>query len=163
MCIHTIHMSPAEEIYISVARQPSFKGLRQADGILPSVKCTLSVQQCALLIKGHIKSLDDQVYQIDDYVVVIKHYWQFLSGCAQYTRRLNSSVVQPAVISILGVSPTIGRKFGDSMASALKYCFDKGELCNVGKATVAQCKKRDSQFQRCGFRCGSFAIYIRRH
>ena len=100
----------------------------------------MSLQQCELLIKGHLKSLDDQVYQSDDPEVVIKHYLPFLCGCAQYTRRLNSSVVQQAVQSILGVPSHIGKKFGDAMASSLKYCNDKGKSAMSGKKLSASVK-----------------------
>ena len=74
------------------------------------LKCTLSLQQCELLINGYIKNVDDQMYKNDDPEVVVKHYSQFLCACAQYTRRLNSSVVEQAIISILGVRVGVAKK-----------------------------------------------------
>ena len=97
------------------------------------VKCTLSVEQCELLLKGHVASLDDQIYKNEDQEVVVKQYLQFLCACAQYTLRLNSKVVQQAAVSIFGIPPTGAKMFAEAMVQALQYCKIKGKCASSGK------------------------------
>ena len=97
------------------------------------VKFTLSVEQCEILLKDHVASLDDQIYKNEDLEVVVKHYLQFLCACAQYTLRLNSKVVQQAAVSIFGIPPTGAKMFAEAMVLALQYCMSKGKCASSGK------------------------------
>ena len=114
------------------------------------VKCTLSVEQCELLLKGHVASLDDQIYKNEDQEVVVKHYLQFLCACAQYTSRLNSKVAQQAAVSIFGIPPTGAKMFAEAMVQALQYCMIKGKCASSGKKLSDSVKSVVLSF-RCRF------------
>ena len=103
-------------------------------------KCTLSLEQCELLVKGHVVDLADQVYNNEDQEVVVKHYLGFLCGCAQYTNRLNASTVEKAALHIFGVSTVSARRFSESLSHALAYCYAKGNQATSGKKLSAAVK-----------------------
>ena len=114
------------------------------------VKCTLSVEQCELLLKGHVAFLDDQIYKNEDLAVVVKHYLQFLCACAQYTLRLSSKVVQQAAVSIFGIPLTGAKMFAEAMVQALQYCMIKGKCASSGKKLSDSVKSVVLSFRSAG-------------
>jgi hypothetical protein len=67
--------------------------------------------------------------------VIVKRYLGFLVACGQQTNRLNPKLVASAAKEVFGCSDFIGKKFGEVVASALSYCYNKAGKATSGKKT----------------------------
>ena len=64
--------------------------------------CTISVEVCANLLKGHVQTLEDDKFLNCDVEQVVGSYQQFLVSAGACTPRLKVSVVQKAAQEVFG-------------------------------------------------------------
>ena len=74
-----------------------------------------------LLLKNHIKSLDDLQFVHRDEEVVVARYQPFLEECARKTSRISVAMLQKTAIDHFGCSQTIAHQFANAMADALPF------------------------------------------
>ena len=86
-----------------------------------------------LLLKNHIKSLDDLRFVHRDEEVVVARYQPFLEECARKTSRISVAMLQKAAIDHFGCSQAIAHQFANAMANAFSFCFKKVRSATSGK------------------------------
>ena len=92
-----------------------------------------------LLLKNHIKSLDDLRFVHRDEEVVVARYQPFLEECARKTSRISVAMLQKAAIDHFGCSQTIAHQFANAMANAFSFCFKKVRSAKSGKKLSNAC------------------------
>ena len=101
-------------------------------------RCLLDGPVCDLLLKSHVRNLDDAVFFQDDTDSVVEQYLGFLAAVARVTTRLKVSLVSASACRVFGCCPATGCKFGAAMVAALHWCYEKGRKASSG------CKLSDS-------------------
>ena len=86
-----------------------------------------------LLLKNHIKSLDELRFVHRDEEVVVARYQPFLEECARKTSRISVAMLQKAAIDHFGCSHSIAHQFANAMANAFSFCFQKIKSASTGK------------------------------
>ena len=86
-----------------------------------------------LLLKNHIKSLDDLRFVHRDEEVVVARYQPFLEECARKTSRISVAMLQKAAIDHFGCSQAMAHQFANAMANAFSFCFKKVRSAKSGK------------------------------
>ena len=96
-------------------------------------KNALDDQAYQLLLKNHIKSLDDLRFVHRDEEVVVSRYQPFLEECARKTSRISPALLQKAALDHFGCSQAIAHQFANAMANAFSFCFKKVRSATSGK------------------------------
>lgn len=100
-------------------------------------KCELTLDLCSLLLKTHVKTLDDTAYKSEDLDIVVKKYVGFLSAIAKHTDRVGKDLVAGAARDVFGSSKAVAEAFGVAMKGALSHCMSKGSKATTGKKLSA--------------------------
>ena len=96
-------------------------------------KCLLTEEACNVLVKSHVKSLDDDVWKNDDLEIVIGHHLSLLVAISQHTARLKTSLLEKVLLTVLSCSPTVAHNFSLKMSQCLQYCVSKAGSATSGK------------------------------
>lgn len=96
-------------------------------------KCLLTEEACNVLVKSHVKSLDDDVWKNDDMEIVIGHHLSLLVAISQHTARLKTSLLEKVLLTVLSCSPTVAHNFSLKMSQCLQYCVSKAGSATSGK------------------------------
>ena len=74
-----------------------------------------------LLLKNHVKSLDDLRFVHRDMEVVLARYQPFLEECARKTSRISPALLQKAALDHFGCSQAIAHQFANAMANVFPF------------------------------------------